>query len=126
MAALHLDNDIPIALASYLTEQGHTVVTALALGMTAAPDEQHLLAAANAGRMLVSHNWKDYRLLHAAWLTWSRAWGITQDHAGILVPAQASLQLLGPAIGSFLAEDHPLTNRLWRWTSTAGWVDHSE
>ena len=64
------------------------MVTTEELGLDAATDDVHLLAAAQAGRILLTHNKKDFLLLHHAWRGWTRAWGIDPSHAGIVVPLQ--------------------------------------
>ncbi len=126
MADFHLDNDVPVELAAFLRTAGHTVVTAGELGMASAPDHAHLLSAATAGRVLIVHNWKDFRRLHYAWVAWSQAWGAGRDHAGILSLVQAPIAELRTVIAEFLHAESSLTNRLWRWTPGSGWVDHSE
>ncbi len=64
----------------------------------------HLLTAARASRILVTRNWRDFRLLHRAW----RDWGVPLGHAGILIipqppfwsfrQAAAELQVIGQQV----------------------------
>lgn len=61
----------------------------------------HLAEAAEAGRILITHNRNDFILLHRAWHRWSRRWGVYRLHAGILIipqmphwqPAQAAAEI---------------------------------
>lgn len=78
------------------------MVTAHELGLDAAPDGQQLLAAQSAQRILVSHNRKDFRLLHDAWYRWAEAWGVQPDHAGsLIVPHTRNIDDLVRALNGF-------------------------
>jgi predicted nuclease of predicted toxin-antitoxin system len=92
VASFYLDNDVAVRLAEELREMGHEATTARQLGAESEPDWLHLLTAADHGWILVTHNWRDFRLLHGAWIEWRRAWRVQNSHAGILVLFQAQDQ----------------------------------
>src|SRR5437868_5638451 len=75
MAALYLDEDIPVALADLLHARGHRAITTRHERHLGSPDPEQLLFAANGGLALVTHNRGDFARLHEAWLTWARGWG---------------------------------------------------
>jgi len=70
----YLDNDVSVKVANLLNAKGHDVVSARSLDLRSATDAEHLLNAALSNRILVSHNFDDYELLHDAWQRWSTAW----------------------------------------------------
>lgn len=81
--------------------------------------------AADAAATFVSHNAKDFRLLHDAWLRWSAAWGVARSHGGILiVPQGVSAPILGAAISSLLAAVPSVVDACYVWHSTNGWRQH--
>jgi len=67
VADFYLDADIKLDLAHLLRQRRHDVVTAHEAGRRRAGDEEQLVYAAEHGRILVSHNGKDYELLQRAW-----------------------------------------------------------
>lgn len=89
MARFHLDQNVAADIGDALRDAGHDVVTTNEAGLLDADDDEHLLSAAKAGRIVVTHNGKDFRLLHGAWLRWARDWGAARTHAGILIIPQS-------------------------------------
>ena len=83
----YLDHDVSDRVVPLLRGLGHTVVTSDEVGLGAAVDPYQLLTATHNGWVLVSHNRKDFRLLHNAWLLWREAWGVSSsvEHGGILI-----------------------------------------
>jgi hypothetical protein len=70
---------------------------------------------------LVTHNRKDFELLHAAWIRWSGAWQTTAQHVGILILPQAwsverAVLELSSATTSLV-----LPNHLYRYLPASGW-----
>ncbi len=127
MASLYTDHNVALPTATALRiVYGHDIVTARDLGLERADDAVHFLTAAQQGRILITHNAKDFVLLQEAWLLWSVAWGVAPTHAGVLViphrwlPPQAARE-----IDAFLNDHliHTLTNRLYAWRSGVGWTD---
>jgi hypothetical protein len=85
VADFYRDHNVARELADRLRDAGHGARTARELAMERAGDEAHLSLAAQSGRILITHNAKDFSLLHAAWQRWSADWKTSAHHAGILV-----------------------------------------
>jgi Domain of unknown function (DUF5615) len=131
VAEFYLDHNVAAAIAGHLRAAGHGALTADELGLAGARDHRHLLEAAQRGRVFVTYNWDDFRLLHDAWVEWPPAWGVEPrpQHAGVVVIPQPD-----PRRGSWLAPDAaahlaafvdgvpPLANALYRWFPRDGWV----
>jgi Domain of unknown function (DUF5615) len=115
MASLYLDHDVSAVLAGLLAAAGHDVLTTRAVAHERSGDHEQLLFAAQEGRILVSHIWRDYRLLHAAWQLWSREWEQSTELGGILIVDQGASARLAEAIGVFVDRGESLENRLYRW-----------
>ena len=124
MAKFHTDEHISQAFADALTARGHDVATTYRLRLSKAPDDKHLLVAAQAGRILITHNEVDFELLHRAWMRWRDAWSIrsTTAHAGILVlPAHHPISLYGyliQAIERLIGDRRLLTDEMHVWQNT--------
>ena len=82
-AALYLDHNISNELLRLLTHAGHRVYSARTLRMSAANDLEHLLAATDRGAVLITHDKKDFLLLHRTWLALARRWSAVETHPGI-------------------------------------------
>ena len=112
-------------VAQHLHTFGHAARTARDLQLERAQDDQQLLVAAQNGWTLVTHNRKDFILLHRAWQRWSSAWQVSAHHAGILIVPhrwledQAALE-----IDAFIQTRQPLANQLYEWRTTMGWMRH--
>jgi len=119
VADFHIDNDVPVAIAQALMARGHTAYTARDLGLMSAPDPVHLQDAAANRRILVTHNKRDFRLLHQAWITWFPS----RQHGGILVIKQKALLApeMAQAIDAFVAIGGPLANRAYEWKPGGRW-----
>jgi hypothetical protein len=83
-----------------------------------------LMAAAQRNRILVSHNWKDFRLLHLTWQHWASEWHVAQQHAGILIVPQSlwTPDQMAQELVAFVSSPQPLMNTLHRWRQGLGWV----
>jgi hypothetical protein len=51
-------------------------------------DETVLFFAAERGSELLTHDEEDFTLLFQAWHRWSNAWGVDQNHGGIVTYPQ--------------------------------------
>jgi hypothetical protein len=127
VASLYLDENIPKATARFLTERGHDAKTARQLGLEAFPDGKHLLVATQQRRILVTHNSRDFLLLHNAWLHWTNAWQISQRHPGILLFPQMLAADIAQVVHDLMTHEHPLyarpiENELYTWNKEHGWV----
>lgn len=76
---LYLDEDVDINLAVRLGRYGYNVVTTLEVGNLGNSDEKQLEYATHNGRAILTHNRRDFRRLHRAWML--RA----QHHCGVIV-----------------------------------------
>jgi hypothetical protein len=132
MASVYIDNDVAAEVAALLRGAGHQAVTTGEVGLARAMDTAQLLTAAQRGRSFVTHNAKDFVLLHDGWRRWSEAWGVSEQHAGILILPQATaaeraLGRMNPIeLAQFLidlfATGAPRANELWQWRRGRGWV----
>lgn len=122
MADVYLDSDVGVELARALSDHGHTARLAATEGMRDAGDPAQLLHAAERGWVLISHNKKDFRDLHDAWLRWAGAWGALRNHAGILILEQVyPIASIAPGLSQFLHDHQSLQNQLYEWTQGGGW-----
>ena len=121
MAAFYLDEDAPDALAGLVAAFGHSATTTRAEGRKGVPDDDQLWQAALRGWTLVTLNRRDYELLHSAWLRW----GVTRQHAGILVlphVRRSDLPMLAAAIDGLVSNPvTALSNALYVWSPSFGW-----
>ena len=123
MASLYIDENVARAVTVATVAVGHDVVFSRDIGMRSAWDDLHLLTAARLGRILVTSD-ADFLLLHSAWRRWSAEWGVSPQHAGILVtpqPPACPVARGAQALLDFLARGIVVTNELWHWTEADGW-----
>jgi hypothetical protein len=124
MADLYSDRDIGRGVSLGLRALGHTVITTEELGLDTATDDVQFLTALQRQRVLLTHNRKDFRLLHDAWRNWTNYWGIAQPHAGIVVPIQGWQPEREIAeIDALLRQIESFENELYTWErDVRGWV----
>jgi hypothetical protein len=126
VAAFYLDNDVATGIAAELIALGHVATTALAQNLRRANDAQQLLTATEHGWILVVHNYADFLLLHRAWRLWRSAGPAYQlpAHAAMLgIPQQRWLDSeAARQIDAFIQTNPPLTDMLYQWTPSQGWV----
>jgi hypothetical protein len=127
LAAFYNDNDVAVEVAELLRAAGHTAVTARDLRREGNSDDEHLLVASQHGRIFLTHNERDFILLHDAWQHWSAVWGVATHHAGILIVPQGRRYGIdwGPAevaqvVIACLQECSPAANQVYR-RKEAGW-----
>ena len=101
MARFYIDENVVLQVAFSLRRLGHDVSRPRLLQLSSAPDPAHVLAAFADGRIVISHNRRDFLLLHLAWTGWRRAWGLAPAHPGVIVTtpikyieAEAAVQAL--------------------------------
>jgi hypothetical protein len=126
VARFYADADIATHLTALLRRMGHDVLTAGDAGRRYARDAEQILAAAQAGRVLVTHNRKDFTLLHQAWLLWPSAWGLRSapEHAGIAIIPQSphiSDARAAEILTELATSGLTLTNTLYEWRPS-GWM----
>jgi hypothetical protein len=116
MAALYIDEDVSELLAPYLRSLGYDAVNVRQLHQRRLPDYRHLLYAAQEKRIRVTHNGRDFRDLHGAWILWSEAWQAGAEHAGILIieqRANLTVRSMGDEILRLVQEHPSPRNRLF-------------
>ena len=124
MADFYLDNDVSLRLAPLLRSVGHRVTTTRELGLSGASDDAQLLTAAWNGWILITHNRRDFMMLHDAWRTWPAAFGLAlPPHPGILVLDQALPNVLTNVVSGFLAgmPGESWANDLFWWHRGGNW-----
>jgi hypothetical protein len=124
--AFYLDENFPVEVASHLRQHGHIATTAIEESRQGVSDPFQLLYAAERGWALVTHNRDDFRMLHEAWLLWSRRWGVQERHAGILVlrvPARRAVSDIVDALKTLADDsDSSFDGMLYVWHAATGWV----
>jgi predicted nuclease of predicted toxin-antitoxin system len=78
-AKAYLDENVDIRLAALLRYRGFCATTAHAVGLLHADDRIHLSYAATHGYCLVTHNLREFEVLHNTFLS------VGQSHAGIII-----------------------------------------
>lgn len=124
MAYFYLDNDVATRVADELRTLGHHAVTTRSLHRGHTRDEQQLLFAAQQGWIVVTHNAKDFILLHDAWQLWANAWQVPAQHAGIMIPPHGSTwpaTKIALELHRLLQIGQMITNQLFEWYQTT-WV----
>ena len=125
----YLDENVKEQLVAALIAIGLDAVSTWQMGRKGASDFMQLLFAAQSGRVLVTHDVKDFQQLHSAWLAWSAAWGVsaTARHPGILIIERGPGQRGGLPVAhmvnvvrAFSAVPDPTTNRLFAWNAVKG------
>ncbi len=123
MADFYLDHNVAMSVAPELRSRGHTARTAHDMGLASAKDDEQILVAAQNGWTLITHNRKDFALLHDAWQRWTRTWQVHERHAGILlVPQTWVAGEIAREIELFVQTAQPLMNQLYEWRPSSGWV----
>lgn len=123
MADFYVDHDVAVQLGRELRALDHSATTARDLGQERATDGEQLLTAATRSWILVSHNKKDFRLLHNAWLTWRGAWSVRMEHAGVLVIPYAPAEQSAQRVHEFtLGGGGRIPNEMYEFTTQSGWT----
>lgn len=119
MVKFYLDNDVALGMQGLLGAREHQVLTSRSLGTERIRDDQQLLIAYGEEAILITHNQRDFVLLHNAWLNWPPALGARfPAHPGILVLQQATgIERQADAVHSLLGEAtaERISGRLLRW-----------
>ncbi len=115
----HIDQNVSPILKQHLSayyDDPDCAKTATDLGLLRASDGHHLLLAAQAGRIFVTHNGDDFIMIQDAWVRWSRAWSVEAMHAGILILPQAWQPLrAAEEIAQFLGKRVSLPNEIYAY-----------
>jgi Domain of unknown function (DUF5615) len=123
VADFFLDQNVSREFGLLLRMRGQSARTTRDLGMERAGDDELLFLAAQQRWLFVTHNAKDFQLLHDAWRRWSTGWLVAATHPGILVLNPPIAPLVATSeIDAILRSGRPLTNELHLWRRHTGWV----
>lgn len=125
MARFYLDENFTLHVVDPLRNLGHTVLTSVDVGASGSWDDEQFFIAVQQKAILVSFNIKDFRLLHAAWRSWSRHWGVERPHYGVILLQQPQpprspeslAQELHEVVTRFEMQDQAI-----EWRSQTGWT----
>lgn len=131
MADFYLDENVSSELAPLLNARGHDAMIARDALPEGTSDHLHVAYAARRGRILVTHNDGDFRLLHGAWRDWFDEWGPRPrpNHAGMLsIPQKPRLSVVNAAnlihgLVELSADGDALVNRFLSWSLEDGWQE---
>jgi predicted nuclease of predicted toxin-antitoxin system len=87
-AKVYLDENVDIRLAARLRHRVFCATTAHAVGLLRANDPTQLLYAASHGYCLITHNRRDFELLHQHFLM------SNQMHSGIIIASSRDIYAL--------------------------------
>ena len=125
MAVFYFDHGTADDVAAHLETEGHDVLTTLRHGRIRAPDDEQLLTAFQLGRILVTHNARDFVLVHHAWRLWPTALGIGWPaHPGILVipqPPAITIARAADEIDKSVRSGRRIANELYHLAVPGGW-----
>jgi hypothetical protein len=124
LTRLYFDHNFTRHVAPILWAEGHDLLFTRDPGTARLTDDAHLLASVRAGRVLITHDRHDFKMLHDAWVTWPAAFGMRlPPHLGVLVLDSASPETLAQVIADFLDGTDPadLPDAIFWWHRHDGW-----
>lgn len=129
MASIYLDEPVSDLQALPLRQRGHDALTTVQASNKEQSDVHQLPFATRTRRFLITHDLRDYPMLHEAWHELAREWGVTARtlHPGILIlPPTARLDIARAAheIDALVGREE-IVNRLLRWKVPVGWVEEA-
>jgi len=127
MADFALDENVSERTADLLDDLEHDVLTTRQNRSQGIDDARQLALAARAGQIFVTHNRRDFVLLHRAWRLWSHEWGVAgrANHAGSLLLPQPPILAADRAadlLDRFGRDRGVVTNRFFAWSLEGGWI----
>ncbi len=127
MAPFYLDENMAESFAGLLHVQGHEVLTTNQAGNKGQSDVRQLLFATRTGRTLITHDARDYPMLHEVWYALGREWDVSVAifHPGILilpVPRRLSVPEAAGVVED-VVDRVAVANWLLMWKIPTGWVD---
>jgi len=126
MADLFLDADIGPELATLIAAKGHDAGTTEQHSRYDASDAEQLLRATDLGRLLVTHDRRDYVLLCRLWRRLADRWSADSvPHAGVLIVPQRDrvpLARVALELDRLLVDAPDLWGQVLRFDSKWGWT----
>ena len=113
-----------LCVQALLKLKDHDVIASRDINSERLPDDVLLLTTVRYGRIFITHNRIDFRMLHDAWVTWPAAFGLAlPPHPGILVLDAAPPEMLARVIADFLDQARPgvLPDAIFWWHRRDGW-----
>jgi hypothetical protein len=127
-----LDENVADPAAGLLRSRGILANSATELDRLGLSDAEILLQASRNGQTLLSHNGRDFVLLHEAWVTWRRHWtteaeqqagisAVLSRHAGILIIPTIPIRDLARILEQVADIARSIADRLFGWSVAGGW-----
>lgn len=130
--AFYVDEDLSESLSALLRALGWDAINTSEARNRGFRDARQLAFAVHDGRVLLSANYKDHRLLYEAWRIWGAEFGLAAGapHSGVLIlpnPNALAPDDAATVIDRFVRgfAVNTLNNQLWHWRSSTGWLDLS-
>ena len=128
----YVDEDLSNDLSPELRSSGYDAVHTREVGNGRQVDPRQLAYATRHGRVLLTANLGDFRMLHEAWVVWAAEPGVapTSPHAGIVVlpnPNEMEAVTMARLLVEYVRAMAPadLASRLLRYRSVGTWEDLS-
>jgi len=87
-----------------------------------AGDDVHLTLAYENNWVLVTHNIRDFQLLHDAWRRWSALWGVNVSHPGIIaLEPLSNAEQIADLIDQRVRSGASIAGTFAIWHSHRGW-----
>jgi hypothetical protein len=123
VTTFYLDEDISHNIVPFLHMAGHRAITTRDLRREHSSDDQQLFFAWQQQWIFVTHNGRDYSLIHGALHRWAMTLDIDAIHAGILViPHGLSARMAASILDVFVASEWTIANTLYAWRPMGEWV----
>lgn len=124
----YVDENVSEQLIRLLTLLGHDAIGTTSAGNKGASDAVQLLFALRGGRIFLTHNVHDFKLIHETLHLWSAEWEMEEAgrHPGILLfPDSGQLTTAHAVheINRLITAIPDLNNRLFSWISSIGWTE---
>lgn len=124
MVSFYCEEDVNPKVAILLSQAGHSARTTVGARRIGAWDPDQLAFATDQGSILITHNRRDFRTLHDAWMQWFPRWREQQPHSGTLILDHGPLPIvIAEAIQTFLVTVPPsLANVTYDWFARGGGI----
>lgn len=115
-----------------MRERGYDAESARDLGRLRWTDVRVLTHASQVGQTVVTHNGRDFRMLHEAWINWRLRWSREAEretgrvvpmsgHAGIVIVPQSAVAEVESLVALFAERHDAVPDRIFAWSQLRGW-----
>jgi hypothetical protein len=110
-----------------MVQVGYDMDSVKVTGNFGLTDARQLLWAVEHDRTIITHNLKDFRLLHEAISLWAIRWGTPNvlRHHGILVVPHLPVPELASLIDQFVRPLDKIDNRMFILDRQRGWYEYT-